>query len=203
MKREEKQRLNNLIRQLQSESAQKCKRDLATLQKPYYFKGRFNSLSNKEKRAKIREYYENEKNETKAEIIALYECEELKSFNFSVEWSKNRTWGYNPHCRCVINGYYVGYGSASGCGYDKLSASVYSANNDNDNAKRIVLGAIIKKFVKSGEAFPYGIYKSNKIYLHYDGCGISTLLNILKYCGLVRQVYNETKTSDFLSAERE
>ena len=41
------------------------------------------------------------------------------------------------------------------------------------------------------------------IYLHFDGCGTSTLLNILKYCGLTRQEWNETKTSDFIYCERD
>lgn len=91
-----------------------------------------------------------------------------------------------------------GTGRASGCGYDKLSAAICYATN-NSNTKNIIIAELIRSHIKSGEPFPYGIYKSNKIYLHFDGCGVSTLLNILKYCGLTHQDHHETKTSDYIN----
>ena len=203
MKREEQKRINSLIKELQNESAKKCAFDLKELRKPYYYKGRFNSLSNKDKRAKIREYYENEKKQTKNDIMNLLKMPELKTFRASVEWSKNPTWGFNPSARVWVNygSENYGEGRASGCGYDKLSAAICCATN-NSNAKNIILGELLRTYARTGEPFPYGIYKASKIYLHFDGCGTSTLLNILKYCGLTRQEWNETKTSDFIYCER-
>ena len=202
MKREEKTRLNDFIKELQNESNKRKDQDLKELRKPYYFKGRFNSLKDSQKREKIRQYYQQEKENTKREILDLLNCEELRSFQSCVEWSKNRTWGMNPHARTWINNSNFGEGSASGCGYDKLSASICYAVNNNENAKKIILGAVLKNYIKTGDPLPYGIYKTNKIYLHFDGCGVSTLQHILKYCGLNRQQWNETKTSDFISAEK-
>lgn len=203
MKREEKNRLNKLIKELQEESAKRCAQDLATLSKPFYYKGRFDSLKPAQKREKIREYYKNEKEQAKANILNLLKLEPLQSFHASVEWSRNPTWGMNPAARVWVNfgGENYGEGRASGCGYDKLSAAICYATN-NSNAKNIILGELIRTYIKSGETFPYGIYKSNKIYLHFDGCGVSALLNILKYCGLTHQDYNETKTSDYINCYR-
>lgn len=200
MKREEKNRLNKLIKELQDESAKRCAQDLATLSKPYYYKGRFNSLKPAQKREKIREYYKNEKEQTKAKILKLLELEPLQSFRASVEWSRSRVWGYNPFASVWVNngGENYGTGRASGCGYDKLSAAICYATN-NSNTKNIIIAELIRSHIKSGEPFPYGIYKSNKIYLHFDGCGVSTLLNILKYCGLTHQDHHETKTSDYIN----
>lgn len=82
-----------------------------------------------------------------------------------------------------------------------VSAAICYATN-NSNAKNIILGELLRSHCASGQPFPYGIYKSNKIYLHFDGCGISTLFQILKYCGLTYQEHNETKTSDFIYCSR-
>ncbi|MBO7715238.1 MAG: hypothetical protein J6S85_16840 [Methanobrevibacter sp.] len=204
MKREERNRLNALIKELQNESTKRERNDIANLRKPYYYKGRFNSLKPAQKREKIREYYKTEKEQTKAEILKLLTLPQLKTFRASVEWSRNPTWGMNPAARVWVNygAENYGEGRASGCGYDKLSAAICYATN-RSNAKNIILGELIRKYITSGEPFPYGIYKSNKIYLHFDGCGCSTLLNILKYCGLNRQIWNETKTSDFINCAKE
>ena len=203
MKREEKSRLNAIIKELQNESKKRESHDLANLCKPYYYKGRFASLSNKDKRAKIRDYYAKEKENIKTEILTLYNLPKLKTFRASVEWSKNPTWGMNPAARVWVNqgGENYGEGRATGCGYDKLSAAICYATN-NSNAKNIILGELLRSYCASGQPFPYGIYKSNKIYLHFDGCGISTLFQILKYCGLTYQEHNETKTSDFIYCSR-
>ena len=203
MKREEKQRFNILIKELQNESDKRKARDIANLFKPYYYKGRFDSLSNKDKRAKIREYYAKEKESIKAELLTLYNLPRLETFRASVEWSKNPTWGFNPTARVWVNqgGENYGEGKASGCGYDKLSAAICYATN-NSNAKRIIIGELLRSHCASGQPFPYGIYKSDRIFLHFDGCGISTLLQILKYCGLIYQEHIESKTSDFIYCAR-
>lgn len=48
----------------------------------------------------------------------------------TVEWKRNQTWGNNPSVEIRSNNG-VTFGHASGCGYDKESAAIGSAMNDN------------------------------------------------------------------------
>lgn len=202
MTREEQKRFAALKKELQAESAKRKAEDLAHLRKPYYYKGRFESLTNQQKREKIRLYYQNEKETIAQELKELYNMEEWRNFSALVEWSRSRVWGMNPHAKIIVNNKYVGFGSASGCGYDKLSAAVCYGCNDEEitaQSKKIILGAVVRAYCRSGRAFPYGIYKTYKLYLHFDGCGISTLRSIAEYCGLTNWTHYETKQSDYIS----
>lgn len=207
MKKQEKENLKKLLNNLYAESDKRQKYDIESLRKPYYFKGRFNSLNDKLKKQKIKEYYKQEKKQTKNEILELISYEDFKSFTACLDWVRSSVWGMNPHAKIIVNNKYVGFGSASGCGYDKRSAAICYATNNNDNAKKIILGAVIRKYIQTGEALPYGIYSSSKIYLHFDGCGVETLRDILKYCGLNTNYgegwqWHETKTSDFITCTK-
>lgn len=202
MKKEEKQILKTLINKLVKTSEERKTADLAQLRRPYYFKGRFESLKPQAKREKIRQYYKAEQESIKAEILDLLEAEELKDFAALVEWSNSRTWGKNPHAKVIINNRYVGWGSASGCGYDKRSAAICYGCNDNEQIKKIILGAVLKAHLKSGKPFPYGIYTSDRIYLHFDGCGVETLRSILEYCGVNSWLWHETPNADSITAHK-
>ena len=202
MKRTEQRRYNELLKSLLDKNNENKKRDIQTLSKPYYYKGRFNSLKPQGKRAKIREYYQAKSNDIKNDLKDLYNLPEWDTFSACVEWSRNPYWGMNPHAKIIVNNRLVGFGSASGCGYDKLSACICYATNENEQAKRIILGALVRAYCRTDKPLPYGIYKSDKLYLHFDGCGVSTLREIASYCGLKNWEHYETKQSDFISVSR-
>lgn len=198
MTKNERANFNALIKRLQNESDKRQAADLAELRKPYYFKGRFNSLKDSDKKRKIKEYYKQEKQATAEELKRLYQVEEWREFSACVEWTRSQTWGANPHAKASANARRCGFGSASGCGYDKLSAAICYAVNDSQEASDIIKGALIRSHCRTGQPFPYGVYITNKIYLHFDGCGVSTLREIANFCGLKNWQHYETKQSDFI-----
>lgn len=89
-----------------------------------------------------------------------------------VEWKKSRTWGMNPSTtiRVYVDGQAwpegVYYGYASGCGYDKLSASVSEALNQSPAIMRVL-------YEKADTLSEH----SNDIYRHEIGygCGYNVL----------------------------
>lgn len=76
---------------------------------------------------------EDEKNYQKQllKIENVEKAEIPQYIKINIEWHKSPTWGYNPSC--VINCSTFDYtrGSASGCGYDKESASISEATHNN------------------------------------------------------------------------
>lgn len=56
---------------------------------------------------------------------------DVESVSICVEWKRNRTWGYNPTATVIINQANRYTGSASGCGYDKLTAAIGEALNQS------------------------------------------------------------------------
>lgn len=90
-------------------------------------------LTKEEAEKKINKAFERKKAKAVAEIEALFSSvESSKDFEggkIEVNWTRSRAWGMNP--RAVFTSYADGVytGSASGCGYDKLSASVAEALN--------------------------------------------------------------------------
>lgn len=69
-------------------------------------------------------------NECLAKIDAAQNAENVDCITVVVEWRKSYTWGYNPHVTVRAAGI-VTEGTASGCGYDKESAAVAEAFNNN------------------------------------------------------------------------
>lgn len=68
---------------------------------------------------------------------------DVESITIAVDWVRSRTWGANPHAEVTVytcNGYYNNtyYGTASGYGYDKESASVASALNQSDAVLKLL-----------------------------------------------------------------
>lgn len=116
------------------------------------------------------------KKETDKIVSLLENIENACNFEggkINVDWVKSSTWGMNPHTEATIyrEGTYRGY--ASGCGYDKLSASVASALNQSLSVKKLfvekVLEPLTEKWLKDGKTieelakdynyrqfFPYG-----------------------------------------------
>lgn len=117
----------------------------------------------------------------------------------SVEWVKNKNWGMNPHAEVWANGYTTG--SASGCGYDKLSSAISYAFNKNDSILNLVFNEIEfyyrHKNYNIREAIGYGVDTWGFSY----GVGYSSFKSIFNKLGAKSNEWHETKTSDFMYIE--
>lgn len=116
-------------------------------------------------------------------LRAVEEVEAPAAVSVSVEWHNSRTWGMNPRARVAAERV-VTYGSASGCGYDKLSAAVASAFNQNPEILKILYD-----HAEAGESFPYGVTVWAGLPSFDGGCGVSCFYSIFEACGYTfRQV---------------
>ena len=116
----------------------------------------------------------------------LHEVEEVETpaaVSVVVEWRKNRTWGMNPRARVAAERVAT-YGSASGCGYDKESAAIASALNQNPETLKILYD-----HAEAGGTFPYGVDVWTGLPSFAGGCGVSCFYEIFSACGYTfRQV---------------
>lgn len=96
---------------------------------------------------------------------------DIKKLEISVEWSKNRTWGMNPHAeyRCWYDDEDCTFDcgkteSASGCGYDKLSQVLSYVFDD------VARGMAYRKYRRNKKKeFPYGIRLSLYNGVYFEG----------------------------------
>ena len=86
---------------------------------------------------RMRTAWKKEYNKGLERIEAVENAEDIKYISVSVEWYKSRTWGYNPTAEVSTNTGRT-YGSASGCGYDKESASIAQAFNKNNSILKVI-----------------------------------------------------------------
>lgn len=116
----------------------------------------------------------------------VHEVEEVEApaaASVVVEWHKSQTWGMNPRARVAAERVAT-YGSASGCGYDKQSAAIASAFNQNPEILKILYD-----HAEAGEAFPYGVHVWAGLPSFDGGCGVSCFYSIFEACGYTfRQV---------------
>ena len=111
----------------------------------------------------------------RVELVEQYEQPERIAVE--VEWVKSRTWGKNPHA--VVRGEKRRTESrASGCGYDKESAAIAGALNQNPEALRILYD-----HAKAGGLFPYGVGFLAGVPYFAGGCGVSCFYSIFEACG--------------------
>lgn len=122
--------------------------------------------------------------------------------NIRVEWSRNRTYGSNPHATvwlCYEDEKYgsntgMGEGSATGCGYDKRSAAVYEALCFNTkkrdqygrNAAATAARASLDRFViEHGEALwkEYAIDRTPFPTFNFGGKGMSVFTRLFRQVG--------------------
>lgn len=102
----------------------------------------------------------------------------IGSIKFSIEWSRSKTWGSNPHITATAygnDGNYIGEynGTCSGCGYDKESTVIAQAFNYFLKYKLHLLAKKIVKERGTGKV-PYGIhYDAESENCYFDG-GIGT-----------------------------
>lgn len=109
-------------------------------------------------------------------FIAACKAPSLEYIQVSVDWKKSRTWGWCPRSYVSTNGgngeYY-----ASGCGYDKLSASICHALPD-----AAWLRFCIENWNKIKSCYGF----SSSYWLpsfDFAGCGMSTLESMLEAAG--------------------
>ena len=127
----------------------------------------------------------------------------LIEINMSVNWTKSRTWGTNPHAECRVRFEDAEYGTrssysegrASGCGYDKRSAAVdeafrfgVSKKRDNvDRRKDLALAkASLDRFViEQGEKLweEYAIDKTPMPHFNIGGKGMGTFTRLFRRIG--------------------
>ena len=112
-----------------------------------------------------------------ARVHEVEEVEAPASVSVVVEWHKSRTWGENPHARVAAERVAT-YGSASGCGYDKESAAIASALNQNPEILKILYD-----HAEAGETFPYGVDVWAGLPSFAGGCGVSCFYEIFEACG--------------------
>ena len=120
------------------------------------------------------------------EALALAESYKLpESVNISVKFTRSRTWGSIPHATITAEQRRT-FGTASGCGYDKESAAIASAMNQNPEVMRILYD-----YAESGEGFPYSVHTFAGLPSFDGGCGVSCFRSVFESCGYEwRQVGN-------------
>lgn len=122
-----------------------------------------------------------------------------EKIEISVTWAKNRTWGVNP--TATVYALEVTTGSASGCGYDKLSSAISYAFNKNNGILNIVFNEIEKNFRRKDfnirDHIGYGV----DIYGFSYGVGYNSFKQIFDNLGAKVNTWHETKTSDFMYIE--
>ena len=110
-------------------------------------------------------------------VNEVEEVEAPAAVSVVVEWHKSRTWGMNPRARVAAERVAT-YGSASGCGYDKESAAIASAMNQNPETLKILYD-----HAEAGGVFPYGVDVWAGLPSFAGGCGVSCFYSIFEACG--------------------
>lgn len=127
----------------------------------------------------------------------------LIEINISVNWTKSRTWGSNPHAECWLCFEDAEYGTrssysegrASGAGYDKRSAAVQEAfefgiSKKRDNADRrkdlsLAKASFDRFVIEQGEGLwkEYAVDKSPIPHFNIGGKGMSTFTRLFRRIG--------------------
>ena len=174
---------------------------LTTIQLKKYHTGELTEKQAKElvKNKIIKEYDERQEKNIKRVNTIKEANENIKNINISINWVKNKTWGYNPHATITDDLGNITEGRASGCGYDKESASIAEALNKNNDILKLLYIAKNKKMTfKNNNNHDLLGYGSGYGVLPYfeGGVGASSLMNIFRKLGY-NVTEHHTNTSDF------
>lgn len=216
-----KRNLTKLLNLLAQDTAENLKSTLRAIdngnynkEKPSLIKGvrGWEKKTKTEKKKLTRQAYAETLATRKAELLDLYENgEDFAEFVARVNWHRSATWGYNPTAETWAGWNTYGQGSASGCGYDKLSASICSSLSEQ--AEKNIKIAIIRAFVKNGQPknetarpLPYGVrvslYAFGGVSLDFGGCGESAIRGIFTYCGFTDYRYISGEMFDYIEARK-
>lgn len=130
-----------------------------------------------------------------ARLETVANAPELSDTSVYVRWVRSNVWNYNPHAEVYSNSGYT-TGKASGCGYDKRSAAVAEAFNNNPSVLRVLYMAA-EKVLERGESpasktastgYSWGAcigYGAGYSVLPYfeGGVGVSCFWSILRAAG--------------------
>lgn len=140
-----------------------------------------------ELKKRIEKYYNKILMEELEKIEAVEKAENIDNITVAVEWTRSRTWGWNPTANVFT--FYVGTttGTASGCGYDKQSAAIAEAFNKNNCILKILYELKEKALqenesISSHEACGYGAGYGALPYFE-GGVGVSCFESILNKAG--------------------
>ena len=133
------------------------------------------------------------------EALALAESYKLpESVDILVVFTRSCVWGYNPHATAVGN-HRRTFGTASGCGYDKESAAIASAMNQNPEIMRILYD-----HAEGGEGFPYAVHTFAGLPSFAGGCGVSCFRSVFEACGYEwRQVSNGKTVNAYIITRKQ
>lgn len=105
----------------------------------------------------------------------------VKEIVIAVEWKKSVTWGHNARAEVNAHGV-ITSGYASGAGYDKESAAIAQALNDN-NAILKILYELKENSIKEGQALGWSIEGYDVLPAFYPGVGVSCYWEAFKRAG--------------------
>ena len=135
-------------------------------------------------RAKMLKRYTNENEKNRARYLEKLDraeaAEPLDSATIVVDWTRSRTWGWNPTAAVTCNGNYNRQtkDSASGCGYDKESAAICGAFNANPSIMRALY-----EHAEQGGKFPYSVNTYAGIPYFDGGCGVTCNYSVFEAMG--------------------
>jgi hypothetical protein len=116
---------------------------------------------------------------------------DLTYVKIQVEWHHSSMWGSNSHAEVWTDGGGLFEGRTSGCGYDKLSASVASALNHSPSVlKALYIGKV------NGIKFPYGAGHNMVLPYFEGGVGIECFGHIFEALGYKWECTGSGKTFD-------
>lgn len=137
----------------------------------------------------------------KARAVKLEKIATVEQYNkpkyttVSVEWKRSSVWGYNPTAE-VRADKRVTTDKASGCGYDKESAAIAGAMNQNPEIMRILY-----EHAENGLSFPYSVNLFAGVPYFGGGCGVLCFKNVFEACGYDWRDVSHGKTYDCYSLE--
>ena len=174
----------------------------------------FNALKDNEKELYIINHIEKESAKKCAETIEkindILNAADFKKLEIKTDWAKSQTWGANPHAAawCLsADGWENTHGSASGCGYDKISAAYNTCLREFKSIYKLFYKTLLKKWdgvssIERDHPLPYGVHMwRGGLALALNGCGLSSVINALEWCGLKVETIGG-KSWDYLKAEK-
>lgn len=142
-----------------------------------------------------------------AELLARVEnaekAKDIKEIKVRVSWVRSRTWGANPHAEVTLI-FTDGYadrvsGTASGCGYDKLSAAITDAIARHPAILKLIINNLGK--LKKGGHFSHSCYVyscEGLPILATSGSGVSSMRGVFADCGLKKYTNECGSMWDFI-----
>ena len=154
VKKENKARLLENIEAIKNLTSEDMKKNYGVFRncatKTIFKKFQTGEITEKEAKKKTIEHTKKEAlkslNKDLNKILAVEEAKSVYSVDIYIDWKRSQTWGWCPRAYIQVysldennnHDYEQLEGYASGCGYDKLSASIASALNGSNAALKLL-----------------------------------------------------------------